>query len=1012
MPIREVSVESVRDKSIRHGHISTLHLWWARRPLPVCRAVVFASLVPDPLDPECPKAFRKAVDAILGRSVSGDPYRPYENIPWTVVDDPMEDNLRNRLMMFIGKFSDRFIQNERVGKNTPVKDQISEYSLIKWESRHNKEVLHRARKLIWVAYHSGSSHEDADALLTEYEQYWNKIEEAESRYYTLIDRDRETPKVQDAKLAVDEAIAAFQNRMPSVFDPFAGGGAIPLEAARLGCRSYGNDLNPVAHIIQRGSVEFPQKFGKPIRFSRERFITRYGKEAWRNLPQEDLLYENGGDATGVYIANRLAFDVDFYARKLLKMAEEEIGHFYPEDEHGKKPIAYYWARTARCANPSCRAEVPLLKQFYLCKKKDKKVYLKPIVEEKSIRFRIEYGTSNDEAWVEGNSLRCPCCGNITPIKQIKEQSQKTGLGLWQIAVIENSSSGKRYRLPNEEELKLAKHEVIQKLDESLIPQEDMIITPDMVSGRGWGITKWKDLFSPRQLLAIQTLIQKHSEIKQELFADVNDDYAQSVVTYLAILIDRIVAIQTSFGRWHVGRETLEHPFARQAIPMIFDYPEANIFSSTTGGFKNQLFWIVTYIDSESWNHFHSVCNNSSSGDINQFPHKSITATVTDPPYYDAIAYADISDFFYVWMKRTLADMYPLNFATPQTPKTEECTALKHHHSGEVKKAYQHFENKLKNIFSAIEHQTSDIVSIMFAHQSTKAWTTLCNSILGANMNITGSWAIDTEMANRSVSIAGAALASSVTVSCRPTKKSGFASFQEVRTAVTEVIRKEVKELYDMGFRGADLLTACFGQAVSVFGAYEHVEKNDGSEVKVSELLALARDAAFQAIISDIEADEYTRFYIGWCNLFGFTETQHDEVRRVTQIGLSLDVSDLEQHHILQKSGNSQQLMPLEDRIQYNPKLGTNKSEWMLNHIHRAMYLFNKGNRDMLISHLHTIGATNGSSFWRVLTSLSEVLPGGTDDFKAASELMANQKNLVREALNYQARQGEQSQLDL
>ncbi|MCP4148619.1 MAG: DUF1156 domain-containing protein, partial [bacterium] len=275
MPIKEVSAESVRDKSIRHGHISTLHLWWARRPLPVCRAVVFASLVPDPLDPNCPKAFSDAVETLLEQEVGKDDnYKPYKDIPFTTVVDPMEDNLRNRLLMFIGKFSNSFVENEKEGKSTPAKAQLSDSSLIKWDNKNNEEILNKARKLIWVA------HDPVNNTPGNFETYYSAIGEAGQRLYETVDRHIPTPETEEKERDYQAALEGFQERMPSVFDPFAGGGAIPLEASRLGCRTYANDINPVAHIIEKASLEFPQKYGKPIVYSREAFIGRYGQETF------------------------------------------------------------------------------------------------------------------------------------------------------------------------------------------------------------------------------------------------------------------------------------------------------------------------------------------------------------------------------------------------------------------------------------------------------------------------------------------------------------------------------------------------------------------------------------------------------------------------------------------------------------------------------------------------------------------------------------------------------------
>jgi adenine-specific DNA methylase len=330
MPIKEISAESVRDKSIRSGHISTLHLWWARRPLPVCRAVVFASLVPDPLDENSPQQFREAIELLLGSAkkplkdhgIPSDAYKPYDDIPYTAAFDKMEDNSRNRLMMFIGKFSNEYSINEKAGKTTPTAKLISDYSLIKWDNKNNEAIINKARKLIWVANNAKAGISLSD-LLQDYTSKYDAIKKAESELYGLKDRHLETSACSQATEKLNKAIDAFPEKMPKVFDPFAGGGAIPLEAARLGCKSYGNDINPVAHIIQKGSLEYPQRFGKPITYSKGEFLKNYGQAEWNKLSNSNFIYDNG-EAVAAQIPNRLAYDVMFYAKKLLDLTEKEI----------------------------------------------------------------------------------------------------------------------------------------------------------------------------------------------------------------------------------------------------------------------------------------------------------------------------------------------------------------------------------------------------------------------------------------------------------------------------------------------------------------------------------------------------------------------------------------------------------------------------------------------------------------------------------------------------------------
>lgn len=973
LPIKEISAASVRDKSIRHGHISTLHLWWARRPLPVCRAVVFASLVPDPSDDRCPEEFKKAIDLLL----AGDIYKR------TNKDGNLgQTSRRERLLRFIGGFSHKYQECSKLGKKCPPKNQLSDFSLIKWENRLNEEVLNKARKLLWV------SHDPKNNTLEAFDEAWGKIKKAENDLYGIVDRHQNNPEVELAQEQLNNAIESFQNRMPAVFDPFTGGGAIPLEAARLGCRSYGNDINPVAHIIQLGSVVYPQKYGKPITYTKNAFIEKYGEEL---LPSKSELKLNNGM---IKIPNRLAFDVDYYARLLLKRAEEKVGHYYPADENGKKPIAYYWARVATCGNPSCKAEVPLLKQFYLCNKPKKKFYLMPHINGIEISFTIEEGEYEGlEGWNYRGNLKCPCCGQTTGVKDVKEQFKKKTVFEKLLAVIDNGNSGKIYRLP-----RLNEKEVLDTISNEIeSPKESMEVGNNRnFNTPGWGIDKFGQMFSKRQLLAIQTLIDELNKIKKEI--NLKDEYYKSVVTYLGILIDRLSIVNTSFGRWHVSGEKIEHPFSRQAIPMMFDYPESHLFCKSSGGAYNQLSWIARYIESESKGLFPVNIKNASSGDTSQFPEKYLSTTVTDPPYYDAIAYADLSDFFYVWLKQTLGDIYPLNFLTPQTPKKEECTALKHHHNNKADQAKEHFENKMLQIFQAVEKQTDGIISIMFAHQSTEAWTTLINSVLRANMNLTGSWAIDTELGNRMISLGTAALASSVTIACHPVKQEPFGDFSEIKKEIKVEIQKQVKNLFELGFRGADLLTACFGQAVGTFGKYEVVERADGTEVEVSELLEMARDYAFEAIVTDIQADDTTQFYIGWLNLFGTGEAPHDHVRRVTQIGLNLNLDHLISEKILIQNKNKERLGLLEDRItEEKNKRGKLKNDPLIDQIHYGLSLYESTDRDALLKFVKIHAGTEKQLFWKVLNALNEFLPPESKDAHLASGMLEDMSNLIRES---------------
>jgi putative DNA methylase len=289
---------------------------------------------------------------------------------------------------------------------------------------------------------------------------------------------------------------------------------------------------------------------------------------------------------------------------------------------------------------------------------------------------------------------------------------------------------------------------------------------------------------------------------------------------------------------------------------------------------------------------------------------------------------------------------------------------------------------------------------------------LVNSILGSNMNITGSWPFDSEMGNRMIAMEKLALASSVTISCRPNIQEGYAGFKQIKEKIETRIKKEVGELYANGFRGADLLTACFGKAVSEFGEYKTVEKADGTPVKVSELLELARDAAFNAIISDIDTDEVTKFYIGWLNLFGFTQAEHDDVMRITQVGLSVETSELHHHNIFEISGNKESLSGYRNRCNANQKLGDYPESYTIDKIHKAMSLYQIGNRPNLVEYLGKVASSVHAAFWRVCTALAEVLPPGCDDHKQLAGMLTNKESLIRDAHRSKQITAEQGSLGL
>jgi adenine-specific DNA methylase len=962
LPIREISAESVRDKSLRHGHISTLHLWWARRPLAASRAVVFASLVPDPDDPRCPAEFRAAVERYLKTHVPGelkyyqrgrqvhrddDPYRPYEGMP---------DTLRNRLLMFIAKWSPESLAFE-TGKAKKAPDPrylLDDRSLVKWETSdpenpQGREVLRIARELVQIA-HGG--------------------------------------------------------KIPTVLDPFAGGGAIPLEAGRLGCQPIANDYNPVAYLILRATCEFPQRYGKPGR--RKVVMEEFGKTVERE----------------VEVPNVLAHDVEKWANWILERARERIGHLYPPGKDGRPVVGYLWARTAPCSNPSCRGEIPLLRSLLVCDKRDKKVALTMEVdnERKTVRFGIATGkaikTTNGTMQNRGNTL-CPYCEQVTPVAELRTAGLAGRMGEQMVAVIVEDKGGKGYRPVEDSDLEAfrkASGIPAERPQELILPEVNADDADDDVSNSTgirvhlYGMKTWGSLFNPRQLVAMQTFVACLHEALEEMEKDIeNDECRKAVGVYLGLWISRIASRCSNVGLWHTKGEKLEHPFGRQAIPMTWDYPEANPFSESTGGAEGQLEWMKRVILHES-----GISQSSTvmRGDGAALPveDNAVDVVVTDPPYFDAIAYGDLSDYFYVWLKRGLGDVIPEALATPLTPKSDEATALKHRHQGDAEEADAHFKSKLAAVLAEAHRvlKPDGVISIMFAHQSTKAWTALVHAIFEAGLTVDATWPIDTELVT-ALKASMSALSSSVTVTCRPRVVGSAASFKDVRKEIQEVVAEAVKRFWSYGFRGADLIVACYGPAVGVFGKYERVEKADGTPVGIPELLELAKQAARDAIAGEFRGDNISTLYYVWANLYGASEQAWDDARLVVQIGGDEDnaMEVARGHGIFVVDGSKCRLALLEDRASRRG-LGIDQNPPHIDALHRSMLLWKQEKRKELVGYLGERDLLEDGPFWKLAQALFEVLPRDLEDWKLVNALLGERETLRAEGKRTAYRDAQQS----
>lgn len=713
LPIKKISQQARREKSIRHGHISTLHTWWARRPLAACRAVVLAGLLPDPGDDHCPQRFRDAALKALA---------------------PLPGKMRP--------------EDDRLGLRQAILDFIADFS--DWDRSADPVYLTAARALVSAAYPEGP---------------------------------------------------------PTVLDPFAGGGAIPLEALRVGADAWASDLNPVAVLLEKVVLEY---------------IPRYGEQ--------------------------LAEGVRRWGARIKEEAHAELSQFYPTDPDGSLPIAYIWARTAICEGPGCGARVPLMRGMWLSKKAGRNVALKLLVKGKDIDFTIQKDVSSADVGlgtIKRGSLSCPVCGFTTAAASMREQFRNRPLPHRLLAVVtaQPGTQGRNYRLPTDHDLAAAAS-AGQALDRqisehrgslSLVPDEPLPIGYSQAFPiTVWGYKSWGDLFTSRQLLALTTLARLVREHRSLIQSQVHDDgLANSITTCLGLAVDRASDRWASLSRWHVPGEKIEGVFGRQALPIVWDFPEANPFSGASGGWDGAIEWIHDVASFESRaNHRAASVSNGSATHL-ALSDGSISMVCTDPPYYDAVPYADLSDFFYVWLRRSIGDIYPDLLASRLTPKSEEIVVNVASMANRQKKVAAFFEHEIGEAFrEARRVLTPDGVAVVvFAHKSTSGWESMLQALVSAGWTVTGSWPIDTEMGSRLRAMNSAALASSVHLVCRPRLATAGVGdwstiLRDLQPRVDEWIRRLAKE----GVVGADAIFACLGPAIELYSKYDRVETASGKRV--------------------------------------------------------------------------------------------------------------------------------------------------------------------------------------
>lgn len=929
LPLAEVSTESAREKSIRHGHISTLHIWWARRPLAASRAAVFATLVPD-----------------------------------------TDEN----------------------------------YELVK--------------KIVpWEAVKDGNS---ADIL--------------------------------EARRKVLEANGGVP---PKVLDPFGGGGAIPLEALRLGCEVYSMDLNPVAHIIQKATLEFPQKYGQP----NSRPVPEYIREKDRQaaaLATGKVSTKNKGRANRqvglefghseglwemAYKQNPLATDVRYWGEWVLEKARAELEEFYPDDVLGideqimrgggrsekslaytkRKPVAYLWARTVTCTNPACRAEVPMVRQWWLAKKTGKSLALKPVVNQAERRVDFEVVTvAKGEDWPETGTMQrdnanCPVCGSIADGKYLRASGKAGKLGERMLAVVLSTpgSQGKSYRVATNADV-----EILERARERLreveaettfdglpaIPQEPIIEWSGVFNAPLYGLSTWGSLFNSRQSLSLVTLAQNVRKAHAEAAGKWGDEeYGKAVATNLGVVLDRQVNAAATLCRWHNVGEKLEGVFSRQALPMVWDYAEVNPLSGQTGDWLGAMEWVERVVQHAS--HSNSVSANviRGSATLIPLPDGKIDAVVTDPPYYDAIPYADLSDFFYVWLKRSVGHIYPEHFRTPTTPKAQEAIQHPLRHNGDNIKAKAFFEDMMAQAFAEMHRvlKPSGEATIVFAHKSTEAWETLIGALIRAGFRVEASWPLRTEMAARMRAQASAALASSTFINCTKRSSGGIGYFNDVRRDMIAAIQPQLAEFWESGIRGADFFMSAIGPGLEAYSRHDEVRRMSGEVVTVGEFLDEVRKIVMEFALEQVlgarslgAVDAPTQFAL--LALWGYgPELPSDEARKLAQsVGVELDTIA----GLVTVKGEKANVQGIKARSK-DKNLGLSKHGEkvpMVDAMYRAVNLLGGGSRQAVSDYLGSVGYLEEEAFWQTMQALAEVQEG-VDDGRSLHELLTIRDNLPKPA---------------
>ena len=807
LPLDDINRESAREKSIRHGHPCTLHMWWARRPLAACRAVIFASMVDDPSS--CPEEF------------------------------PTEDEQR--------------AERER------LHDIIRK--LVEWESTDESQPAVRV-------------------LL------------AKARYE--IARSVARSRGETAPTDPAEVLNYLSQQTLPIYDPFAGGGSIPLEAQRLGLKATASDLNPVAVLINKALIEIPPKFCNHPPVNPE--ADRIGMTVDKGKKKQRLPWRG---------TSGLADDLRYYGAWMREEAFKRIGHLYPTaklpDGSVATVIAWLWARTIPCPNPACGVQMPLLKTFQISKKQSNEHWIKPIIdyEAKHVSFVVQNhidGVPEDGSTVGRNGAVCIACNNAVPLSYVREQTRVGNMSEQMTAIVAEGDRRRIFVSPTNAHIQAAISAEPAWQPTANLPNQAMNLRV-----QGYGITHWYQLFTKRQLLAITTFSDLIANVRQMVKQDGGEEeYADAVCTYLALVLGRTADSGSSCARWQNGGEFITGVFARQAIGIVWDFAEANIFSASTQNWMGQIEWVAEVVE--------RLPIDTNGGAVHQadasttIHAKDGPIIVTDPPYYDNIGYADLSDFFYVWLRPLLRNIYPDLFAGILTPKDEEITAI----ASRFDNPRQRFEDLLNKTLQLIRERCSPEFpsSIFYAYKqqeekregrASTGWETMLSAIVSAGFEIVGTWPMRTERPGRSRAIGSNALASSVVLVCRPRPNDApTATRSEFFNALEKELPAALDQLTQKGhIAPTDLAQAAIGPGMQVYSRYSRVETISGEPVSVREaLVAINRAIADYDERQEGDLDSESRFCLDWLKQHGYEEGTYGEAETLAR-AKNIDISKLQ-----------------------------------------------------------------------------------------------------------------------